>query len=458
MSGNRNKLRWLPFSILNKLPSSIIEPLKKSNVYGVNDIFLPLYNEYHYMIDIWGSRGSGKSHCIADYTDYLLQGNEPCRIAFLRLHLDSVRDSMWLDFKDRLDERGETDRYKITDTTMRAECIETGNKVICKGVKASKSQTAKLKSLAGFTHVFIEEADEIAKEDFIKLIDSIRKVGVKIQIIRLFNTPIKTHHIWNDYNLQITEHEGYYMAHPKKESGIFAIHSTYNDNRHNLNENFLKRYDNAKDGSNLDYYLTNVKGLIPSGHVGQIYKDWQRISFDLYKQLDYNKYYYIDWGTRDPCAIGEVKIHNRNLFVKPLLYEPKEVIDIAKFLCDKGFTEKDIIICDSSEPNSILKLRNGYTADEIGQWEIDLRPQLARGFSTIGVAKPSGSVIEGISLLKEYTVHVVEGEEGDKVWAEYIDYRWHVDKNGNSTDQPIDKNNHHMDGIRYVPYMLPVIQ
>lgn len=426
---------------------------------------------YNLPPDTWmviniGGRGGGKSH----ETSKLSVIQSCCygkRIAVLRDEKVTIEQSIMNDIKSqfkRIDEATSgyfSKRFIMNDNELK----QAGNNqslIFTMGFRASSNAKAtNLKSISEIDIALIEEFEDIRDEfKFNVFADGIRKAGSYILINS--NVPDKDHWFLNRYfTLEPTDYDGYFQLMRKNIKGVVYIFSSYENNPY-LPPHIVAKYRGYgdKDSPFYDphYYYSQILGYASSGRIGRIYTGWQRISFDLYKQLDYNKYYYIDWGTRDPCAIGEVKIHNRNLFVKPLLYEPKEVIDIAKFLCDKGFTEKDIIICDSSEPNSILKLRNGYTADEIGQWEIDLRPQLARGFSTIGVAKPSGSVIEGISLLKEYTVHVVEGEEGDKVWAEYIDYRWHVDKNGNSTDQPIDKNNHHMDGIRYVPYMLPVIQ
>lgn len=441
---------WKASTIL-QVPEESRQILYDSGVYMVNDCFLPLYEEYHYLIDLWGGRGSGKSHHAVDFADYLLQGKEYCRVAFLRLHLDSVRDSLWLDFNDRLEERQSASLYKITQNNMRAECLATGNKLVCKGVRASKSQTAKLKSLAGFTHVIIDEADEIPKEDFQKLVDSIRKKGIKIMIIRMFNTPRKSHYIWDDYTLTpVPEYEGYYTAVPLPDSGIKAIWTNYTTNIHNLNEKFLIRYNNAKNGKDLNYYLTDVCGYIPSGHKGQIYKGWSRISLAEYNNLDWNKYYYNDWGNNDPNALGEVKVHNRMMMVKGLMYKPIETLQLAIFLAQKGFTN-ELIICDSSQPRSIIELQ-GYDEEMIDAGILDKYPQLRDGFNTIGVPKPSGSLIDGIKLLQSYDVYVVEDEESEHIWNEYLGYMWELDKDGKPTDQPIDKNNHHMDGIRYIAY------
>src|SRR5690606_5135448 len=87
----------------------------------------------------------------------------------------------------------------------------TGHSVTTKGFKVSSgNQTANLKSLAAATHVYIDEADEVAKADFMKLKLSLRKKGADLKIIRAFNPPPKDHWIWGDYELtKVTEDELY---------------------------------------------------------------------------------------------------------------------------------------------------------------------------------------------------------------------------------------------------------
>lgn len=448
---------WKSSTIL-QVPEDKRKILYDSGVYMVNDCFLPLYEEYHYRIHLRGGRGSGKSHHVADWCDWILTTLPYCRVMLLRFIRDDIKKSIWLDFVDRLRERNRIDEYKISYREMTAVHKETGNILNATGVKATKDQPAKLKSLAGYTHVVMEEADEIPHLPKQKLIDSVRKKGIKIQIIEMFNTARKGHFIYDDYYLvPVPGHDGYYTAEIKKEARIFSIWSDYNCNRHNVNEEFLYRYDNGKNAKDRNWWLTDVCGYIPSGLTGQIYKDWNRITLDEYNNLDYNKYYYLDWGTNDECAIGEVKIHNRTLLVKGLHYKPTKkkddlVLDVAIFLAQKGFTQKENIICDSSQPRSIMQLRSGYSSEDVGEFVLEQYPQLRIGFSAIGVEKPKGSVIDGINILKAYDVYVVEDVESEHIWNEYLEYAWEIDKDGNPTDQPIDKNNHHMDGIRYVGY------
>jgi len=445
------------YSTLLKIPEPVRDVMLNSGIVGVNDIFMPIYNPDYFRIHLRGGRGSGKSHHSQDLADYLLSTLPYCRVLLLRYIKETVRSSIWLDFNDRLTEKGRKNQYRIQEDKMKVIHNKTGNMLVSMGVKSNKSQTAKLKSLAGFTHVFIDEADEIPYEDKRKLIDSVRKKGVKIQIFESFNTPPKAHHIWNDYRLIPTEYEGYYQAEPLPDSEIVSIFSTYKDNLHNLNEVFIKRYDKAKDGKDQDYYLTDVCGLIPSGNRGLIHKGWQRCTVSEFNNFGGKEFYYIDWGTRDECAIGRVKLDKRTMAIQGLNYKPMGILEVGIKLCQLGFTEKEIIICDSAKSTWVTTLRTGFDKSELTDELIRKYPQLLRGFTSVAVRKPAGSVREGIDMVNEYEVYVCDDAESEHIWTEYVDYRWELDKNGNPTDNPVDGHDHHMNGIRYVAYSRNII-
>lgn len=445
------------YSTLLKIPEPVRDVMLNSGIVGVNDPFMRLYTTKPFRWQLWGGRGSGKSHHAMDYADYLLSTLPYCRVLFLRFIKDDVRDSLWQGFIDNITFRNRESQYILRDHHMRATHTMTGNEIASKGVKASKTQTAKLKSIAGFTHVFIEEADEIPKEDKRKLIDSVRKKGVEIQIIEMFNTPPKGHYIWDDYRLIPTKHEGYYMAEPLPDSGIESIWTNWHGNVHNLNEVFINRYEKAKDGKDQDYYLTDVCGLIPSGNRGLIHKGWQRCTVSEFNNFGGKEFYYIDWGTSDECAIGRVKLDKRTMAIQGLNYKPMGILEVGIKLCQLGFTEKEIILCDSAKPNWITTLRTGFDKSELIDELIRKYPQLLRGFTSVAVRKPAGSVREGIDMVNEYEVYVCDDAESEHIWTEYVDYRWELDKNGNPTDNPVDGHDHHMNGIRYVAYSRNII-
>lgn len=127
------------------------------------------------------------------YALHLLTLPDYFRGYFMREIFSDIRESLWRDFKDRIEENEslEESDFDFNEGQMTVKYIPTGNMIISKGFKKSSgNRTAKLKSLAGATHVFIEEFDEISQSDFNQLDDSLRTVKGNIQVVRIFNPPL----------------------------------------------------------------------------------------------------------------------------------------------------------------------------------------------------------------------------------------------------------------------------
>jgi len=267
---------------------------------GLKLDFNGLYREMHTKnpryIHLWGGRGRGGSFTATQYALDLITREQYFRGYIMREVAEDIRESLWRDFKDRIESAGCEDDIYLNDSAMTAYCPETGNFLLSKGFKKSSGKrTAKLKSLAGATHVIIEEAEEISEEDFNQLDDTLRTVKANVQIILIFNPPSKNHWIWKKwYNLISSEVAGYFSAIPKKNQSLLSIFSTYLDNAKNLNATTMANFEAYKD-SNTEHYYTMIKGLISEGMRGRIYKKWQPIEAmpDMY-----TKFYGLDFGSK----------------------------------------------------------------------------------------------------------------------------------------------------------------
>jgi len=215
-----------------------------------------------------------------------------------------------MDFKDRIDEYQEEHNFDLRDVidwtdnkTGENSCVNlvTGNSITTKGFKASSNkQTANLKSIAGATHIYIDEADENSKEDFLKLQLSLRRKGSNIKIIRAFNPPSKEHWIWEDYTLTaLTETEiyhrikialdipdaeiwaaikrnnkTYYRATPNGEDHVL-INTNFVDNYYNLNPTAIKNYTKIFR-EDFHYYMTVIDGCIANDSGDSVYYEYDR--------------------------------------------------------------------------------------------------------------------------------------------------------------------------------------
>jgi phage terminase large subunit len=348
----------------------------------------------------------------------------------MREVFNDIRDSLWRDFKDRIEENeylNESD-FAFNDSQMTVTYIPTGNTIISKGFKKSSgNRTAKLKSLAGATHVFIEEAEENDQLSFRQLDDSLRTVKAETKIVMVFNPPNKSHWIlkrW--YNLEESHLQGYYLAKPKKEAtNLLSVHSTYKDNELNLNKSFINNLINYQS-IDPDYYFTMVEGLITEGVKGRIFRNWQPI-----KQMpnEYTKEYGLDFGWNDPVALVEIERHNQKVYARQMVYQSgmtnRELSDRMKEL---GISQRALITADSAEPKSIEELKR-------------------LGWNIQAAVKGTDSIISGIKQIKSFEVYLCEGSTD--FWSEYENYAWALDQNKNPTDQPIDKHNHLIDAMRY---------
>lgn len=418
---------------------------------SLKEDYLPLYEKPAMYNDLWGGRGRGGSHEATLYALYRWTKPDYCRIAFIRKILADVRHSLWKDFKDRMTESNvDNDDYNLADAAMTATYLPTGNTVNCFGVKAEGGRTAKLKSLAGYNLVIIEECDELTEEEFNQIDDSLRTVkgDEPPMIIRVFNPPGRFHWIWNNYNLIESEVDGYWRASPKTGVNILSIFGTHDDNITNITPNKIEKWRGYKT-SNPEYYYTIIRGLISEGQRGRILHGWLPITQEVFKQVDARSIYGLDFGwSESPMAFGELKLVKNKVYGREHIYKPMSLKELGIEMCKLGITGSDIIVADSEDPISINKLRSGWTREELTEYEIENYPQLLEGFYVIGAIKGPGTINYGLSMMADFEFFICE--DSLNYWDEYRNYKWALDKDKNPTNVPEDKKNHHIDWTRYI--------
>jgi phage terminase large subunit len=426
--------------------------------FNINSTFERVLTTDKPIIDLVGGRGRGGSYFGTDYFLFLLVSSDYFRGCLLRQVFNDIRDSLFKDLKDRISEHGLefSKRLKINESEMRIvyhtgrqneQGVEIVNEIISKGFVTSSNRTAKLKSLAGFTHVLIEEANEISEEQFNQLLLSLRTKKVeRIQAIRIFNPPSRKHWIWNDYNLTASEHKGFYTYVPKSDSGIEMCFSTYLDNVKNLNPEYISKLEKLK--SRPEIYYTIIKGLIGEGNIGRIYTNFKPVTDSEFNNIESRDVYVIDFGfSEDPTAIIQVKWRDNRLYVRELLYRSGlDDLAIAKKMIDLGITYRDLIIADYGNGGDV-RIHNLRTGGN-GAWNsITGYPDLKKGFSVYYAKKGAGSIASGINMVKSYEVNITENSVN--AWDEVQNYCWATDRDREILDIPIDKYNHIMDCIRY---------
>jgi len=401
--------------------------------------YIESLNCKHRYVDVWGGRGRGGSYYITQAALMRLMFPSYFRGYFVRQTFGDIRESLWRDLMDRIDEMediGQIDRteFNISDGKMRITHLPTGNMIVSKGVYKTGQRTAKLKSLAGATHVFMEEANEINEDDFNQLDDSLRKVGTPVQIFRCFNPPEKAHWMWRDYLLTPSEIDGYMVATCTNQQ-ILSIFSTYRDNVLNINAETVRRWEDYKR-TNTEHYYTVICGLVSEGKRGRIFRNWKPITDVEFDAIDRPTVYGLDFGySNDPTALVAVKLYNNERYYKELIYETA-LDDQALFERINTLGIGDSIIIADTGGGGTLRIAN-----------------LRRGFGNGGLnirsaIKGQGSVNAGIQLIQGRDVHVTESSRN--IWHEYNSYTWGITAQKELTDTPVDKYNHAIDAVRYV--------
>jgi phage terminase large subunit len=385
---------------------------------------------------ICGGRAGGRSYFASQVAVLKLFSQNYFRCGIMRYVAGDIRNSIYQEIIDRLSDYDLADEKELEIKEHLLTINFKQNTINGIGFrKSSGDQKAKLKSLAGYTDIIIEEAEEVAEEDFMQLDDSLRTIKADVNIYLLFNLPPKNHWMvkrW--FNLIPSGVDGFYKIELKESEkhNTLLIHTTYKDNEIHLNQTTIDNFERYRE-TRPDHYWNMIQGLVSDGARGRIYKNWQPISDKEYEALDYSVFYGLDFGfTNDPTAIVEVKVHNDNVYVKELLYQTGLInVRISDKLKDMGINGSKEIYCDSAEPKSVAELRT-------------------YNWNAISADKGAGSRKAGVDLLLGKNIYYTESSTN--LISEMQTYCWALNKEKEPTNEPSDGNDHLLDAFRYAVY------
>lgn len=204
-------------------------------------LFLPQVDWRHCVIT--GGRGSGKSYGLGSSQCYQCNSKTTCgNTLYLRETLVSAHVSIIPEFWEKIELLGLENNFVKT----KKEIIHrfNGSQIYFRGIKsASKRAEANLKSVHNVSTVIIDEAQEVARDDFQRIDLSVRSVTEHNRIILSLNPTDKEHWIYKDF----FEAPGV----PEDFNGIVGdtcyIHTTYLDNLANLPPDFLRMANECKE-------------------------------------------------------------------------------------------------------------------------------------------------------------------------------------------------------------------
>ncbi len=384
-----------------------------------NDAYLPYLNEQARNQVFFGGSSSGKSVFLADRAIYdLMSGGRNYLI--VRNTGNTLRTSTFNELKKSIDRWGVNDLFRINKTDMVITCIN-GYQALFKGL----DDVEKIKSVTPekgvITDIWIEEATETREEDIKQLSKRLRgKAGVKKRLVLSFNPILRSHWIYKRFFDGWLDDDR-----EKREENLIILKTTYKDNK------FLEPDDVAELENEQDEYYYNVYTLGNWGVLGDlIFKNW-RVD-DLASQIRHfdNIRNGLDFGfSNDPTAYNRTHYDRmrKKIYIFQELHEYGLTNPaIASLL--KPIIGQEQIVCDSSEPKSIQELNDN-------------------GINAIGAEKGKDSVLFGIQWLQQH--EIIIHRECQHTINEFSTYHWTKNKSGEAMNKPVDRDNHHIDDLRY---------
>lgn len=354
----------------------------------------------------YGGAGSGKSFTQTQHEIIkCISGVE--KILVVRKVGTTLKDSVVSLFISILNSWGLGDYYTENKSTQFIS-FQNGSQILFKGM----DDPEKIKSIAGITRIWIEEASELTREDFNQL--NLRLRGREnLQITLTFNPIDEGHWI-----------KSHFFDTPDIRERTTIIKTTYQDNKF-IDEAYkaeLESYLSIDANYHKIYALGEWGGISE----GRIFPTWEECGeFPEYG----GSWYALDFGfTNDPTAIVRTVQKNGRLYFDEVCYRTGLTNDnIASILRSDGY-RGETVICDSAEPKSIAELR-------------------LLGINAVPADKGRGSVNAGIDFLKRSKIIITARSANIRKENRY--YQWKQDKSGRFYNEPKDFQNHLIDAMRY---------
>ena len=245
---------------------------------------------------------------------------------------------------------------------------------------------------------------------------------------------IRSKNTWLDFNADSS-----FWAHTEtlNEPNSEFLKLTYLDNEalpsETLEDLMIKKAKGeAEERSGYKGYWWNWWQVYGLGEIGNL----QGVVFSNWTQVDYLPEhanligYGMDFGySNDPTTLVGIYEADGKTYLDELLYRKgMSNADIGNYMKQLEIPRSSMIYADSADPKSIAELRT-------------------YGFSVMPAQKGKDSIAYGIQLMQDEYFHVTK--RSTNMINELRQYTWLVDKEGKTTNAPIDAFNHCIDGVRY---------
>lgn len=371
----------------------------------------------------FGGASAGKSAFVVGQRTVwdLLEGGRNYLI--LRNVARTSRISTFNEVNQCIDDWNVRHLFHVLKDTMTITCRANGYQILFGGLD-DVEKIKSIKPVKGvITDIVIEEATEIKDIDVIKQLNKrLRgKSDKPKRLTLLFNPILKSHIIYKEYfSGKWSDGETCYS-----DDHLFILKTTYKDNK------FLESDDIYELENETSEYHYNVYTLGNWGTLGGvIFTNWRIADLlDMHNQFT-NIKNGLDFGFSSH-AMAFNRMHYDGMRKKIYIFHEEhehgltnpEIADLIS-----PIVSKELVTCDSAEPKSIKELQ-------------------LNGIKAIGAIKGKDSVNHGVQFLQQHEVII------DRRCQETINqwelYQWAKLRDGTDAGKPVDKDDDHIDDVRY---------
>lgn len=379
-------------------------------------------NHGHTHYDLSGGRGSLKSSAISLMIPPLMIAHPNTHACVFRKIGNTIRDSVFSQYIWAIDKLGMADLWDAKTSPPELIYKPTKQRILFRGA----DDPMKLKSIKApfgyiaFTH--FEEKDQFAgRKEIRNILQSTMRGGQVYWNFESYNPPI-TRDNWANLDSQEIRsdrlcHKSTYLQAPPEWLG----------------EQFLAEAEYVRDTNEREYRHEYLGEAVGSG--GEVFENLEirEIPDEELEHFDRIRNG-LDWGYYpDPFAFNRMQYDaaQRTLYIFDELTARKQGNkETADRLIAKGLTREDRITADSAEPKSIADY-NKF------------------GLSCVGAQKGAGSVEYSMKWLQQLNKIVIDPRRCPDTAKEFTSYEYERTKDGDIISGYPDKDNHHIDAVRY---------
>jgi len=406
--------------VLAGLPADVISP-------AFLDVYRDIVNHHHTEYLIYGGRGSTKSSFISLVIIYLLLANPTIHALATRQVGNTLRDSVFSQLSWAIDILGLSEYFRRTTSPLEITYLPTGQKIFFRGA----DDPLKIKSIKppfGYIGIlWLEELDQFRGPEAVRSIEqSAIRGGDIAYIFKSFNPP-RTAANWANKYAQIPKANQYQHRSDYRSVPVEWLGRAFLDEAEHLRSVNPAAYEHEYLG-------------IPNGTGGQVFENvrLRRITDEEIAQFE-RPLHGLDFGYYpDPAAY--IRCHYDAARLTLYLYCEHRALkasnrELYEAIKAKGYTNDELLICDSAEPKSVADFRE-------------------YGASARGAEKGPDSLNYSMKWLQSLREIVIDPERCPYAAEEFLNYELEQDKDGDFISSYPDRNNHFIDATRYATNLI----